>query len=398
MSSITASAPPLAAATASAVHARRIVSIDALRGLVMCLMLMDHVRETLYLHLQLSDPMSVADTPARVFFSRLAAHFCAPAFLFLTGLGAWLYAHPPGATPRSARAFLLKRGALIVLLEVTLVSFLWVGELPKVIYLQVMWAIGLSMIVLGFASALPRRLLLAIGLAIVCGHNAVSGVSLPPEHPLYVPWTLLLHRGWVSQDTLPQIRLTYPALPWIGVILLGWAAGPLFASQVDGRRRQRILVGMGVGCWIALLLLRGANLYGENAPWQPQATALLTLMDFLNYTKYPPSLDFLLLTLGGSCFALAAFEYADNPFSRFVSTYGGAPMFFYLLHLAVLVFGYKLLLAMFGPNQGSRFGVAPDQFWVVWVVSVALVLALYPVTRAFARYKRRTTLAWVKYF
>ncbi|HBK47432.1 MAG TPA: hypothetical protein DDZ67_13560, partial [Xanthomonadaceae bacterium] len=113
--------------------------------------------------------------------------------------------------------------------------------------------------------------------------------SLPPEHPLYVPWTLLLHRGWVSQDTIPQIRLTYPALPWIGVILLGWAAGPLFSAQVDGRRRQRILAGLGIACWIALLLLRGSNLYGENAPWQLQASALLTVMDFLNYTKYPPS-------------------------------------------------------------------------------------------------------------
>lgn len=398
MSSITTRSLPSAVATASAVHGRRIVSIDALRGLVMCIMTMDHVRETLYLHLQVSDPMSVVDTPAQVFFSRLAAHFCAPAFVFLTGLAAWLYAHPAGATPRSAREFLLKRGALILLLELTLVSFLWAGELPKVIYLQVMWAIGLSMIVLAFASSLPRRLLLAIGLIIICGHNALAGISLPPEHPLYVPWTLLLHRGWVSQDTIPQIRLTYPALPWIGVILLGWVAGPLFSPQVDGRRRQRILVGLGSACWIALLLLRGSNLYGENAPWQPQTSLLLTVMDFFNYTKYPPSLDFLLLTLGGTLLALALFEYADNPFSRFVSTYGGAPMFFYLLHLAVLVVGYKWLLVVFGPNQGSRFGLEPDQFWMVWLITGALVLALYPVTRAFARYKRRTTLAWVKYF
>lgn len=397
MSSTTASSTPLAS-TAAAVHSRRIVSIDALRGLVMCIMLMDHVRETLYLHLQVSDPMDVADTPARVFFSRLAAHFCAPAFVFLTGLGAWLYAHPPGAAPRSAREFLLKRGALILLLEVTVISFLWVGELPRVIYLQVMWAIGVSMLVLAFASALPRRLLLAIGLVIVCGHNALAGISLPADHPLYVPWTLLLHRGWVSQDTIPQIRLTYPVLPWIGVILLGWAAGPLFSAQVDGRRRQRLLVGLGIACWAALLLLRGFNLYGENAPWSPQATTLLTVMDFLNYTKYPPSLDFLLLTLGGSLFVLAAFEHADNPFSRFVSTYGGAPMFFYILHLAVLVFGYRLLLALFGPNQGERFGVAPEQFWMVWLVSVALLLVLYPPTRAFAGYKRRTKRAWVKYF
>ena len=398
MSSITARSPPRAAVAASAVHARRIVSIDALRGLVMCVMLMDHVRETFYLHQQVSDPMGVADTPAEVFFSRMAAHFCAPAFVFLTGLGAWLYAHPPGRPSRSAREFLLKRGLLIVLLEVTLISFLWGGELPRVIYLQVMWAIGLAMIVLAFVSALSKRLLLTVGLVIVCGHNALVGISLLPEHPFYVPWTLLLHRGWVSQDTLPQIFLTYPALPWIGVILLGWAAGPLFSTQLDGRSRQRILVGLGITCWTALLCLRGFNLYGENAAWQPQTSALLTVMDFLNYIKYPPSLDFLLLTLGGALLVLAAFEYADNPFSRFVSTYGGAPMFFYILHLAVLMVGYKVLLAAFGPNQGERFGVAPDQFWVIWAVSAVMVLALYPLTRAFAGYKRRTTLAWVKYF
>jgi uncharacterized membrane protein len=396
MSSITVSSPSLAAA--AVVHARRIVSVDALRGLVMCVMLLDHVRETLCLHMQVSDPMQVATTPAALFFSRLAAHFCAPAFVFLTGLGAWLYAHPATAAPRSAREFLLKRGALIVLLEVTLVSFLWVGELPKVIYLQVMWVIGLAMIVLAFASALPRWLLLLLGLVIVAGHNALAGISLTPEHPLYPLWTLMLHRGWLSEHSVPQIRVSYPLLPWIGVILLGWCSGPLFAPQIDGRRRQRLLIALGAACWLALLLLRGSNIYGENTPWQVQANLLLTLMDFLNYTKYPPSLDFLLLTLGGAMFALAAFENADNAFSRFISTYGGAPMFFYLLHLAVLVFGYKLLLALFGPNHGSRFGVSAEHFWVVWVVSLGLVLALYPATRAFARYKRRTTLSWVKYF
>jgi uncharacterized membrane protein len=252
--------------------------------------------------------------------------------------------------------------------------------------------------VLAFASALPRLLLLAVGLVIVCGHNALAGIDLPREHPLYELWTLFLHRGWLFEDTMPQIRVTYPALPWVGVILLGWAAGPMFSRNFDGARRRKLLVLLGIASWVALLVLRGFNLYGENADWAPQATTLLTVMDFLNFTKYPPSLDFLLMTLGGGCFVLALMDRADNVFTRFMATFGGAPMFYYILHLAVLIFGYKLLLAMFGPNQGTRFGVAPDQFWVVWVATVGMWFLLYYPTKWFGDYKRRTTIGWVKYF
>jgi uncharacterized membrane protein len=409
MSTSTSSIPGVAsmgaplAASAAAVHGKRITSIDALRGLVMCIMMMDHVRETLYLHHQVTDPMIVADTPAQVFFSRLAAHFCAPVFVFLTGLGAWLYANPPGAPPRSARDFLLKRGALLIFLEITVMSFLWVGEVPKVIWLQVLWAIGFSMIVLAFASSLPRKLLLVAGLVIVCGHNALAWIDLPREHPLYGLWTLFLHRGWLFESTMPQIRVTYPALPWVGVILLGWCAGPIFARGFDSARRRSVLVVLGLACWATLLLLRGFNIYGENAPWTHQATAIQTVMDFLNYTKYPPSLDFLLMTLGGGFFVLAAMDQADNVFSRFMSVFGGAPMFYYLVHLAVLISSYKILLAIFGPNQVSptgvaRFGVGPDQFWLVWVVTVGMWFLLYYPTKWFGAFKRRSSIGWVKYF
>ncbi|HEY1393877.1 MAG TPA: heparan-alpha-glucosaminide N-acetyltransferase domain-containing protein, partial [Methylibium sp.] len=224
----------VASTPAVAAHRSRITSIDALRGLVMLIMLMDHVRETLYLHLQVTDPMDVAATPPQVFFSRLAAHFCAPVFVFLTGLGAWLYANPPSGTPRPVRDFLLKRGLLMLVLEVTVVSFAWTGDMPlKVIYLQVIWAVGIAMIVLAFVHKLSPRLLAAIGLVIVCGHNALAGINLPPDHPLYLPWTLLLHRGWALEDTAVKVRLTYPALPWVGVILLGWVAGPLYGAAFD---------------------------------------------------------------------------------------------------------------------------------------------------------------------
>lgn len=388
-----------AGTVARAAHRARITSIDALRGLVMLIMAIDHVRETLYLHLQVADPMDVAATPPQVFFSRLAAHFCAPIFVFLTGLGAWLYANPPGGTPKPVREFLLKRGLLLLALEVTVVSFAWTGDFPlKVIYLQVIWAIGIAMIVLAFASVLSPRLLAAIALAIVFGHNALAGIDLAPGHPLYLPWTLLLHRGWALQDAAVQVRLTYPALPWVGVILLGWLAGPLFGAAFEGQRRRRLLVVLGLGCWALLAVLRGFNIYGENAPWVPGADAVHTVMSFLNFTKYPPSLDFLLMTLGAGTLVLAALDRADNAATRVASTFGSAPMFYYLLHLYVLMAGYKILLAVFGPNQGSRFGVAPDQFWMVWLVTVLMIPALYFPCRAFARYKRRTTRAWVRYF
>lgn len=403
MSSTTQSIPGVSpAVSAAAAHAKRITSIDALRGLVMCVMMMDHVRENLYLHHPVGDPMSIADTPPFLFFTRLAAHFCAPIFVFLTGLGAWLYANPPGAPSRSAREFLLKRGALLIFLEIFVMSFLWVGQWPDKIWLQVLWVIGFSMIVLAFASSLPRKVLLVAGLAIVCTHNLFTWIALPPEHPLHALWTLFMHRE-VLFDTVPQVRVTYPAWPWVGVIFLGWCAGPIFARGFDSARRRKSLVLMGAGCWLALLVLRGFNIYGENAPWTHWPTTVQTVMDFLNYTKYPPSLDFLLMTLGGGFFVLAAIDQADNAFTRFMSTFGGAPMFYYLLHLAVLIVGYKILLAIFGPNQVSpsgveRFGVGPDQFWIVWVVTVLMWFVLYYPTKWFGRFKRRTSIGWVKYF
>lgn len=380
-------------------HRTRIRSIDTLRGLVMAIMLVDHVRETLYLHLQVTDPMDVASTPPAVFFSRWLAHFCAPVFVFLTGLGAWLHAHPPHGAPRPVRAWLIQRGLLMLVLEFTVISFAWTGAWPlKVIYLQVIWAIGVAMLALAALVDRSPRMLAAIGLLIVGGHNLLSGIDLPQDHPLYVPWTLLLHRGWVTQDAAVQVRLTYPALPWVGVILLGWVAGPVYAAGFDAARRRRWLWMIGSACLVLLVVLRGLNLYGEDTPWVAGPDGLSTLMSVLNFTKYPPSLHFLLMTLGGGLLMLAWLERTDHAVTRWLAVLGGAPMFFYVLHLVVLLLGYKLLLAAFGPNQGTRFGVPADQFWWVWLASALLLPLLYLPCRAFGRYKRQTRRAWVRYF
>jgi uncharacterized membrane protein len=384
-------------AQASAPPARpRIAAIDVLRGLVMLIMLFDHVRETIYLHMQVSDPMNVATTEPALFFTRLAAHFCAPVFVFLTGLSAWLYAHPASG-PRSATGFLVKRGLLLVFLELVFVNFAWAGEFPpRTLYLQVIWVIGLAMILLGLVHRLPLKLLGAVGLLIVFGHNALTWMSFAPGTLAYDAWTILLHRGFLVADGAVRLKVTYPLLPWIGVILVGYAAGPLYAATMAPEQRRKLLRMAGFGAWLLLAVLRGFNIYGEELPWEVQDTAVRTVMSFLNYTKYPPSLDFLLLTLGAGALALAALEPRDNWFTRACATFGGAPMFYYLLHLYVLLAMQFLLVAVLGANHGARYGV--DHVWPVWIVALALMPVLYLPCRAFARFKRSSKQAWVRYF
>lgn len=375
----------------------RIAAIDVMRGLVIVLMLLDHVREAIYLHKQVGDPMDVDATEPQLFLTRLTAHLCAPTFVFLTGLGAWLYANPPGLPARSPREFLLKRGLMLILLELTVVNFSWTGDIPPhTLWLQVIWAIGISMVVLALLSGLPRWLLATIGFVIVFGHNLLTPISFPPGHPLYGLWTILHERAFLVADGALRVKVTYPVLPWIGVILLGYAAGPLYSKAVDGLRRMNLLVWLGLGCLALLVVLRGFNIYGETLPWVTGADFTHTVMSFFNFTKYPPSLDFLLFTLGIAFLLMASFERIDNGLTRALAVFGAAPLLFYVVHLYLLMFLQRLAVATVGPTHGARFGV--DDFYWVWIGAFVLAVALYFPTRAFARYKRTSKQAWVRYF
>jgi uncharacterized membrane protein len=388
---------PLAGARDAAAHKARIAAIDVMRGLVMLFMLVDHMRETIYLHKQVSDPMDVLSVEPALFFTRLSAHLCAPVFVFLTGLGAWLYAHPPSGVTRSPSGFLFKRGLLLVFLEITLVSLSWTGEIPpSTIWLQVIWAIGLSMMVLAAMVKLPYAIIAAIGAIIVFGHNLLSPITFQPGETGYSLWTILHDRGFLVADGPLKIKISYPVLPWIGVILLGYVAGPIYGRAFDTARRIRSLLLLGGACLLLLLLLRGWNIYGETLPWAAGSDGLHTLMSWLNFTKYPPSLDFLLLTLGVAFLLLAWFERLSNSVTEVIRTFGGAPMFFYLLHLYSLLVIYRIALAAFGPNQGTRFGV--DHVYLIWVCAALLAFVLYFPCRAFARFKRTSKQAWVRYF
>jgi len=382
---------------------QRLVQIDALRGLVMCIMLLDHVRDTVYLHRQVPDPLVAGETPVDLFASRLLAHVCAPVFVFLTGLSAWLYgsshADSTGDGRAAASAFLFKRGLFLVLLEVTVVGFAWTFEFPPTrIFLQVIWVIGLSMLALSALLWLPRAALLALAVLLVAGHNLLDNIHFQPGDALYVPWAVLHDRVWIQLSETVRMRTSYPLLPWVGVIALGWlAAQPWFGGAIDAAQRQRQLLQWGIGLLVFFVLLRAANVYGDR-PWIVSESALITAMSFVNITKYPPSLLFLALTLGCGALLLRALERAraDAPWLRVLIVFGSAPMFFYILHLYVLKFIYLGGQAIWGNNQGDYFGFGA--VWQLWLCAALLLPLLYPPVKAFAQLKaRRRDMAWLKY-
>ncbi|MBT2333726.1 DUF1624 domain-containing protein [Variovorax paradoxus] len=388
-------APALAGIRASA--SARLLSIDALRGLVILFMLLDHVRETFFLHHQVPDPMVVADTPPELFFSRLLAHLCAPVFVFLTGLSAFLYASKQPDGRAAASSFLWKRGLFLVLLEVTVINFAWTFQFPPAkVFLQVIWIIGLSMLALAALVWLPRKALIVLGIVLVAGHNLLDGVHFPVGHVLHVPWAVLHDRGWIEVSDTLKMRTSYPLLPWIGVIALGYAAGPWFLSTADAWQRQRRLLAWGLGLLAGFLVLRALDVYGDR-PWVAGDTALASAMSFFNVTKYPPSLLFIALTLGIGLLLLRAFERRQGSgWMAWLAAFGAAPMFFYVLHLYVLKFLYLGAEAAWGANQGKVFGF--DAIWMVWLCALALAALLYPAVRAFAGFKaRRRDIAWLKY-
>ena len=376
---------------------QRLLSIDALRGLVILFMLLDHVRETFFLHYQVSDPMVIDSTEPALFFSRTLAHLCAPVFVLLTGLSAYLYGEKYQGR-RDVSAFLFKRGLFLVVLELTLVNFAWTFQFPpSVIYLQVIWAIGVSMIALAALVWLPKPLLLVLAIAIIAGHNLLDTLHFPVDSAMHVPWAIAHDRGWIEFSDSLRLRTSYPVLPWIGVIALGYCIGPWFARTTSSAMRQRCLLLTGVGALIGFVALRLLNGYGE-AQWVGYDNVTHTLMSFFNITKYPPSLLFLALTLGIGLLLLLAFErLQQQQWINTLAVFGAAPMFFYLLHLYVLKVMYLACVATVGLNQGNYFGF--DSIGAVWLTAVLLAAALYLPVRWFAALKaRRRDISWLKYF
>ena len=376
----------------------RLVAIDALRGLVMIFMLVDHVRETFFLHLQVTDPVDAATTDPGLFFTRLLSTFCAPAFVALTGLSAYLYGQTH--TKRELSHFLFTRGLFLLFLELTVIGFAWPTQAiefpPHAFWLQVIWAIGISMIALSAMIHLPRAVQIVLGLAIVCLHNLLDPIAFAPGDGMYVPWAMLHDRTLIELGGGYTAKTTYPVLPWIGLILLGYVSGPWFGRGVEPLVRAKRLVWLGLALVIGFVVIRYLNVYGDK-PWFQGENTLRTTMSFLALTKYPPSLLFLMPTVGVGCLLLALFEkYEGNRLLPHLAYFGGAPMFFYILHLYVLKAIYNIAVAIYGPTQGKVFGV--ENLSTVWIWVALLTPVLYFPTRWFAGLKqRRRDIWWLKY-
>lgn len=371
----------------------RILSIDALRGFVMLLMLVDHTREFFFLHAQVGDPMDVAKTEPALFFTRLVAHLCAPVFILLTGLSAWLYAAPRGGAPAAA-AFLAKRGLFLIVLELTVVSFGWSFDpTPPKMYLQVIWAIGVSMLALAALVRLPRGVLATVGLVIVIGHNLLDPISFAPGTQGHVLWAILHERSWIDLPWDARIRTSYPVLPWIGVIAIGYAIGPWFARETDALWRRRTLVLAGAAALLAFVALRSINLYGETQPWHVMDSGTMTMMSFFNLTKYPPSADFLLLTLGCGAWLLVAFERMPGRTVAALTVLGSAPLFFYVAHLYLL----HLLNRTVGAFAGVQGWVSLPNVGSLWLLAALVAVPCWFACRKFGAAKRASDAWWMRY-
>ena len=384
---------------------QRVEVVDVVRGLIMILMALDHTRD--FFGDASASPTNLATTTAALFFTRWVTHFCAPTFFLLTGTGAWLARRRRSVADLSR--FLVTRGLWLIVLEVTVMRFFWQFNLDyQVTLLNVIWALGWAMIVLGVLVHLPRLAIGAIGGAMIVGHNLFDGVrpaSLGAWGPL---WSVLHVPNILMPGPAHVVFDAYPLIPWVGVTAMGYLLGGLW--DIPAERRRALLLRIGLACIAAFLVLRGFNVYGDPAPWSVQSRAVMTLVSFLNLNKYPPSLLFLLMTLGPVLLALRALDGRTPGVLRPALVYGQVPLFYYILHVLLLhLVAAGASLARYGTVRPALESPSIDRFpmtqlpgWpaplpVVYVVWIAVVVALYPLCAWYAGVKRRSRNPWLSY-
>jgi uncharacterized membrane protein len=383
---------------AGARAAPRARALDALRGIVMILMALDHVRG--YLGDPLRDPTDPTTTTTLLFATRWVTHLCAPAFVLLAGISAFLASRRRTLVETSW--VLLKRGLWLVFLEVTVVHLAWAFEWQwRLVYLQVIWVIGLSMIALAGLIHLPRSLVAALGAVILVGHNALDSLRAADLGAGGWLWTILHEQGELALGGWTRVDVYYPLLPWIGLMAIGWACGPLLEAH-SAAVRATWSVRIGLVSLAGFVALRATNLYGDPRSWSGGPSVASTLMSFLDVTKYPPSLAFLLATLGVTLLVYAVCERMGSSFDRALSPFGRAPLFYYLVHLHVL---HILSLGVLWAN-GASFSLSHNVFthgapgWglpALYISWAALVALLYLPCKWFAGVKARRTDWWLGY-
>jgi len=371
----------------------RIASLDLLKGIVIVVMALDHTRDYFHFSSWYFAATDVEKTTLPIFFARWVTHFCAPVFSFLAGVSAFLVGRQMSAKQLSQ--FLVTRGLWLVFVQLTFVNFAWTFD-PYFRYneLAVIWSLGISMILLAAIIHLPLKIIIAFSIVLIFGHNLLDNI----HHKSFL-WYLLHEEHLYVYPNGYILLIVYPLIPWIGIMSLGYALGKIFyAKDVNPSWRKKLLIYIGLGSLTMFILLRWVNFYGDPLPWQNYGSALKTLMSFVNTNKYPPSLLFILMSLGPAFIFLARSENANGPVVRFFSVFGRVPFFFYIVHLYVIHAAAIIAAALTG--YGSSMIVLTD--WVSQVeslrgygFSIAVVVAiwiiiivlLYPLCRAFDRYK-----------
>jgi uncharacterized membrane protein len=388
------------------VRRSRVDSIDVLRGLVMIVMALDHPRD--FFGATAVSPTDLARTTAPLFFTRWITHFCAPVFFLLAGTSAYL-TRGRRSLPQLSR-LLLTRGLWLIVLELTVVRcFGYQFNVDyRVTLLVVLWALGWSMVALAALVHLPAPAVTAIGAAMILSHNLLDRIRPASLGALAPLWTILHAQGVVLATPTQTVVVAYPLIPWIGVTALGFGLGQLYADDAD--RRQRVLLALGVALTTAFVALRWANVYGDPVRWSAQPSAIASLVSFLNTTKYPPSLLFLLMTLGPAALLLSIVDARTPSFLNPARVFGKVPLFYFVLHLtlihllavAVCYARYGSAHWMFESPRLDQYPFTPPPGWgyalpvgyVMWTTVVAL---LYLPSRWFARIKERGGRWWVSY-
>ncbi|XVJ67253.1 MAG: DUF1624 domain-containing protein [Lacibacter sp.] len=388
----------------TAITKTRIESIDLLRGLVMIIMALDHVRDYFHADAFLFDPLDLEKTTPVLFFTRWITHFCAPVFMFLAGTSASLIGQRK--SKKELSIFLFKRGAWLILLELTVVNFGWNFDIAFTnIYFIVIWVLGLSMIALAAAIHLPKKWIFILGLLILAGHNLLDGVHVQGNTLAAFGWALVHDQNvftWAGKTVL----VGYPVLPWIGIIMLGYCFGGLYSPVFTAEKRKKWLINIGVGAVLLFFVIRFANFYGDPGLWSKQDNFLNTFLDFISTTKYPPSLLYALMTLGPSILFLAFTERANNPLSKFISIYGRVPMFYYILHIYLLHAAAMIAAGLF-TNFSWQVWILKEPLWltqtlkgygfplsIVYIVWTGVILILYPLCKWYDRYKQKHKEKW----
>jgi uncharacterized membrane protein len=407
-------APALIPAAPDAGASRsRVDSIDLLRGLVMVVMALDHTRD-FFSNVRFS-PTDLGQTYAALFFTRWITHFCAPVFSLLAGTGIYLASRR--SAPRDVARFLWRRGLWLIVLEWTVVWFGWTFiPVPNPVML-VLWALGSSMIAMSVLVRLPVRVVGAIAVLMIAGHNLLDGVPAASLGPLRLLWMVLHEPGFYPLHGRFGVFVLYPVVPWIGVMAAGYALGEVFTLAAV--RRRRLLFAMGATACLLFVVLRVSNAYG-NPPAHPGATSAgpfavqptveKTAIQLLNVEKYPPSLQYLLMTLGPALLALGWFDgltFASRRWARILLVFGRVPMFYYvahlyLIHVLAVVVGWATGMPVRWLFQGGfAAGAVPPEYGfglpVVYVVWATVVALLYLPCRRFASLKERSRAAWLGY-